>query len=48
MLWLLVIRVLRFYAGALLETSEGFPLGTVCVPDYKPRELDETQKALST
>ena len=36
---------LRFYAGALLEAPEGFPLGTVCVLDYKPRELDETQKA---
>ena len=36
---------LRFYAGALLESPEGFPLGTVCVLDYKPRELDETQKA---
>ena len=35
---------LRFYAGALLETPEGFPFGTVCV-DYKPRQLDETQKA---
>jgi len=37
---------LRFYAGALLETLEGLPLGTICVLDYKPRHLDENQKAL--
>ena len=28
---------LRFYAGALLKTDEGLPLGTVCVLDRKPR-----------
>lgn len=37
---------LRFYAGALLKTPEGLPLGTICVLDYKPRDLDENQKAL--
>lgn len=37
---------LRFYAGALLETPEGLPLGTICVLDYKPRQLDDSQKAL--
>ena len=37
---------LRFYAGALLETPEGLPLGTICVLDYVPRDLDEKQRAL--
>jgi two-component sensor histidine kinase len=36
----------RFYAGALLETDEGLPLGTICVLDYKPRELHADQKDL--
>ncbi|NLR97024.1 PAS domain S-box protein [Rhizobium sp. P38BS-XIX] len=35
---------LRFYAGALLKTSEGLPLGTVCVLDYEPRQLSELQQ----
>jgi GAF domain-containing protein len=34
---------LRFYAGALLETSQGLPLGTVCVLNYEPRALTQEQ-----
>jgi PAS domain S-box-containing protein len=37
---------LRFYAGALLKTSDDLPLGTVCVLDYKPRGLNEDHQAL--
>lgn len=27
----------RFYAGAILRTTEGFPVGTICVLDFAPR-----------
>ena len=44
---------LRFYAGAVIETDEGLPLGTLCVLDPKPRpeglaeEQSETLVALA-
>jgi PAS domain S-box-containing protein len=34
---------LRFYAGALLKTDDGLPIGTLCVLDIKPRCLTEQQ-----
>lgn len=35
---------LRFYAGALLKSEEGYPIGTLCVLDYQPRGLSENQR----
>lgn len=39
---------LRFYAGAILETDEGLPLGTLCVLDHTPRPDGLTKEQTET
>lgn len=37
---------IRFYAGVPMSTPEGLPLGSFCVMDRKPKELDASQRKL--
>lgn len=37
---------LRFYAAAPLKTEDGYNLGSVCIVDKKPRELNTADKAM--
>ncbi|MBY6090423.1 histidine kinase dimerization/phosphoacceptor domain -containing protein [Maritimibacter alkaliphilus] len=35
---------MRFYAGAVLKSDEGLPIGTLCILDRKPRVLTDMQR----
>ena len=35
---------LRFYAGAPIITSDGFPIGTVCIVDKEPRKITKVEE----
>jgi len=37
---------IRFYAGVPLRLSSGYKVGTLCVIDNQPRELDTTQRMI--
>jgi GAF domain-containing protein len=37
---------IRFYAGIPITTPDGLPIGSFCVMDQKPRELDARQTKL--
>ncbi|MAY22131.1 MAG: ATPase [Flavobacteriaceae bacterium] len=39
-------RKMVFYAGVPLINENGFPLGTLCIYDTKPRELTDEQKTI--
>lgn len=39
---------LRFYAGQILRTKDGLPLGALCVHDVKPRPSELTQLQATT
>ena len=40
----LVARGFRFFAGVPLHSHGGYPIGTVCVLDHRPRELTTRQE----
>ena len=35
---------IRFYAGALLKSEDGLPIGTLCTLDHRPRQLTDLQQ----